>query len=96
MGKITVSCIAKVEPLWKGQESLTKVAKIGPFRRTILYKSIMFVYPPMIGHLFWKATILGGFYRGVPLYIRQGIYINKKKRFYFCKYRTNGYAIKTF
>ena len=28
------------------------------------------VYIPLrTGHLFWKATILGGFYRGVPLYI---------------------------
>ena len=50
-----------VEPLWKGQESLTKVAKFGPFPRTILYKSYLF-YPS------WKATILGGLYRGVPLY----------------------------
>ena len=38
-----------VEPLWKGQESLTKVAKIGPFSRTILYKSCLF-YPS------WQAT----------------------------------------
>ena len=29
---------------------------------------IMFILPPMTGHLFWKATILGGLYRGVPLY----------------------------
>ena len=33
-----------VEPLWKGQENLTKVAKIGPFPCTILYKSCLF-YP---------------------------------------------------
>ena len=38
-----------VEPLWKGQESLTKVAKFGPFPRTILYKSYLF-YPS------WQAT----------------------------------------
>ena len=29
---------------------------------------IMFILPLMTGHLFWKATILGGLYRGVPLY----------------------------
>ena len=29
---------------------------------------IMFILPFMTGHLFWKATILGGLYRGVPLY----------------------------
>ena len=38
-----------VEPLLKGQESLTKVAKFGPFSRTILYKSCLF-YPS------WQAT----------------------------------------
>ena len=38
-----------VEPLWKGQESLTKVAKFGPFPGTILYKSCLF-YPS------WQAT----------------------------------------
>ena len=35
-----------VEPLWKGWESLTKVAKFGPFPRTILYKTCLF-YPLM-------------------------------------------------
>ena len=39
----------KVEPLWKGQERLTEVAKFGPFPRTILYKSCLF-YPS------WQAT----------------------------------------
>ena len=29
---------------------------------------IMFILPLVTGHLFWKATILGGLYRGVPLY----------------------------
>ena len=29
---------------------------------------IMFVLPLMTGHLFWKAIILGGLYRGVQLY----------------------------
>ena len=29
---------------------------------------IMFILPLMTGHLFWKATTLGGLYRGVPLY----------------------------
>ena len=38
-----------VEPLWEGQESFTKVAKFGPFPRTILYKSCWF-YPS------WQAT----------------------------------------
>ena len=38
-----------MEPLWKGQESLTKVAKFGPFPCTILYKSYLF-YPS------WQAT----------------------------------------
>ena len=38
-----------VEPLWKGQESITKVAKFGPFPCTILYKSCLF-YPS------WQAT----------------------------------------
>ena len=31
-----------VEPLWKGQECLTKVAKFGSFLCTILYKSCLF------------------------------------------------------
>ena len=30
---------------------------------------IMFILPLMTGHLFWKATILGGLFRGVPLYM---------------------------
>ena len=30
---------------------------------------IIFILPLMTGHLFWKATILGGLYRGVPLYL---------------------------
>ena len=38
-----------VEPRWKGQESLTKVAKFGPFSCTILYKSCL-LYPS------WQAT----------------------------------------
>ena len=29
----------------------------------------MFILPLMTGHLFWKATNLGGLYRGVPLYV---------------------------
>ena len=29
---------------------------------------IMSIPPFMIGHLFWKASILGGLYWGVPLY----------------------------
>ena len=29
----------------------------------------MFILPIMTGHLFWKATILGGLYRGNPLYV---------------------------
>ena len=28
---------------------------------------IVFILPLVTGHLFWKATILGGLYRGVPL-----------------------------
>ena len=32
----------------------------------------MFILPLMTGHLFWKATILGGLYRGVPLYYNAG------------------------
>ena len=31
---------------------------------------IMFILPLMTGHLFWKAAILGGLYRGVPLYLQ--------------------------
>ena len=38
-----------MEPLWKGQECLTKVAKFGPFLCTILHKSCLF-YPS------WQAT----------------------------------------
>ena len=38
-----------VEPLWKGQGSLSKVAKFGLFPRTILYKSCLF-YP------WWQVT----------------------------------------
>ena len=51
-----------MELLRKGQESLTKVAKFGKNPRT------MYVLPLMTGHLFWKATVLGGLYRGVLLY----------------------------
>ena len=57
-----------VEPIWKGQENLTKVAEFGPFPRTILFLQIMFILPLMAGHLFWKTAILGGLYREVPLY----------------------------
>ena len=31
---------------------------------------IMLILSLMTGHLFWKATILGGLYRGVLLYIK--------------------------
>ena len=31
---------------------------------------IMFILPLMAGHLFWKAIILGGLYRRVPLYFQ--------------------------
>ena len=47
-----------VEPLWKGQESLTKVAKFGPFSCTVLYKSCLF-YPS------WQAT----FFEGPPSWV---------------------------
>ena len=30
---------------------------------------IMFILPLMTGHLFWEATILGGLYGGIPLYV---------------------------
>ena len=43
------NCWYLEEPLWKGQECLTKVAKLGPFPCTILYKSCLF-YPS------WQAT----------------------------------------
>ena len=32
------------------------------------FLTIMFILPLTTGHLFWKAIILGGLYRGVPLY----------------------------
>ena len=41
--------LSTVEPLWKGQESLTEVAKFGPFSCIVLYKSCLF-YPS------WQAT----------------------------------------
>ena len=44
-----IQSLSTVEPLWKGQESLTKVAKFGPFPCTILYKSYLF-YPS------WQVT----------------------------------------
>ena len=52
-----------VEPLLKGQESLTKVAKFGPYSHTILYKSYLF-YPSWQATSFerppsWKAFIEG-------------------------------------
>ena len=45
------------DSLWKGQECLTKVAKIGPFPWTILYKSCLFTSNQR--PLFWKITSLG-------------------------------------
>ena len=60
-------CQNTVKPLWKGHECLTKVAKIWSISMHHSLQ-IMFILPLMTGHLFWKATILGGLYRGVPLY----------------------------
>ena len=60
-----------MEPLWKGQGSLTKVAKFGPFPCTILYKSCLF-YPSWQATSFERPPSWGAFihvYRGVPLYI---------------------------
>ena len=54
-----------VEPLWKAR-NVTKVAQFGPFRCTILYKSCLFCPSRQTGHLFWKVTILGSLYWGVP------------------------------
>ena len=34
---------------------------------------IMFILPLMTGHLFWKATVLGGLNRGVPLYFNDSL-----------------------
>ena len=45
----TISLVHTVEPLWKGQECLTKVAKFGPLPGIVLYKSCLF-YPS------WQAT----------------------------------------
>ena len=47
----TINHFHTVEPVLKGQESPTKVAKVGPFSRTILYKSCLF-YPS------WQSTSL--------------------------------------
>ena len=46
---LTMNYDNTVEPLWKGQESLTEVAKFGQFPCTILYKSCL-LYPS------WQAT----------------------------------------
>ena len=43
---------------------------------------IMFILPLMTRHLFWKATILGGLYRGVLLYYESIL----KKNFDFQKF----------
>ena len=43
------TAVINVEPLWKGQECLTKVVKFGPFPCAILYKSCLF-------HPSWQAT----------------------------------------
>ena len=50
-----------VEPLWKGQECLTKIAKFGPFPCAILYKSSLF-YPSS------QVILLKGHHHGWPLY----------------------------
>ena len=34
------------------------------------HAQIMFILPLMSDHLFWKAIILGGLFRGVPLYFK--------------------------
>ena len=52
-----------MEPVWKGQDCLNKVAKFGPFPCTILYKSCLF-YPSTQASSFerppsWVAFITG-------------------------------------
>ena len=40
---------------------------------------VMFILPLMTGHLFWKATILGVLYRGVPPYVMEIGLVNIKQ-----------------
>ena len=62
------TCKYTMEYLWNGQECLTKVAKFSPFACTILHKSCLFC-PSWHATSFWKAIILSGLHRGVPLYL---------------------------
>ena len=57
-----------VEPLWKAREVPVKLQNLVYFHAPF-FTFIMFTLPLLTGHLFWKATILGGLYRGVPLYM---------------------------
>ena len=56
-----------VEPSGKARNASLSCMILSNFVHHSL--QIMFILPFMTGHLFWKATILAGLYRGVPLYI---------------------------
>ena len=56
-----------VEPSGKAGNASLKLHNFSNFVHHSL--QIMFILPFMTGHLFWKATILAGLYRSVPLYI---------------------------
>ena len=65
-----------VEPLWKGQECLTKIAKFGPFPCAILYKSCLF-YPSSQVTSFerppsWLASIQG--FQYISIYHKIHVY----------------------
>ena len=74
-------------PSGKAREVSVKLQNLVYFHAP-LFTFIMFILPLMTGHLFWKATILGGLYRGVPLYMytEHGYYISLKNGFLLPKY----------
>ena len=54
-------------PSGKARTVSLKLQNLAYFQAPFLI--IMFISPLMTGHLFWKATFLGGLYGGIPLYI---------------------------
>ena len=56
-----------MEPSGKTRNVLLKLQNLVNFHAHSL--QIMFILSLITGHLFWKATFLGGLYRGVPLYL---------------------------
>ena len=68
MDKMAAISLIQWNPSGKAREVSLKLQNLVNFHAPFFTNHVGFFLPLMTGHLFWKATILGGLYKGVPLF----------------------------